>query len=130
MVTKWTARSRQKLLVLWVNEQGLLMASGLNFEGDVREPDEACRAHLAGAYSDQELAMAQQLLTVFYKETPTALSMEVDEAVALKHALVADALAGQVIDAPEKPKATEPVSALADALSASIAALAKDKAVV
>lgn len=124
IVTKWTARSRQKLLVLWP-KNGLLMGSGLAFEGDVREPDEHTRAHLAGAYSQQEAEMAQQLLGMYHKDKPTALSMEVDEAVAMKHKLVDDALAGLGVDVP-KDTTPQPAknAALADALSATLAAMA------
>jgi len=124
IVTKWTARSRQKLLVLHARD-GLLYGSGMAFEGDVREPDENTRAHLAGAYSEQEAAMAEQLLGMYYKDKPTALSMEVDEAVAMKHKLVDDALSGLGIEAPSTPTpAAATPAALADALSKSLAAMA------
>lgn len=122
IVTKWTARSRQKLLVLWARD-GLLYGSGLAFEGDVREPDENTRAHLAGAYSEQEAEMAEQLLGMYYKEKPTALSMEVDEAIPMKHKLVDDALAGRGVEVPTTPEQPQQNAALADALAASLAAI-------
>lgn len=122
MVTKWTARSRQKQLVLWPKD-GLMYASVVAFAGDVREPDEACRAHLAGAYSEKEFAQANAFFEAIAQPRSTALEMEVDDAIALKAKLVDDALAGQAIHVPEATSQAEAPSALADALTASLAAL-------
>ncbi len=123
MVTKWTARSRQQQLVIWPKD-GLLMASAVSFAGDEREADEDVRRHLAGTYSDAEMEQARQLLSIMSQDRSTALDMEVDDAIVLKHKLVDDALSGAGVDvtAQAAPQTT-PVNALADALTASIAAM-------
>lgn len=122
MVTKWTARSRQKQMVLWARG-GILHASSLAFAGDVRSPDDTVRAHLAGTYSDQEQDMARQLLTALTKDKSTVLDMDVDEAVPMKHKLVDDALAGRGVEVPAQPAQPKANAALADALAASLAAI-------
>lgn len=123
MVTKWTARSRQKQLVLWPKD-GILYASALTFAGDVREADDGVRAHLAGTYSQAEYEMADKLLAAMRQDRSTALEMEVDDAVVLKAKLVDDALAGHGIEAPVRSTPdVQKTTALADSLAASLAAL-------
>jgi Ku protein len=120
LVSKWTARSRQKLVVLYP-QNGILMASALVFAGDVREPDEAVRAHQDGSYTDAEKQMAVQLIEQLATSDTNALEMERDEALQMKRKLVEDARQGKAIEVPETQDAPQ-VSGLAAALEASLAA--------
>lgn len=122
-VTKVTFRSRQALMVIFPQD-GVLAAVTMAFGPDVRVPDQGVRAHIAGQYSDAEMDMAKQLLTVLSDASADPLSSETDAAVAKRHELVAQAMQGVKI---EVPKAPEPAvsDALGDALKASLAALAQ-----
>lgn len=119
LVGKWTPRSRQELLVIRPQD-GLLIAHSYAFAGDMRQADEAVRAHLSGAYSDQEMAMAKQLLTALAGSSTNALDMSVDEALPLKRKLVDDLIQGKTISIPQAEK-QEANTSLADALAQSIA---------
>lgn len=121
LVTKWTPRSVQEQLVIWPKD-GILMGSSLTFDNCVREPDEAVRGHLAGVYTDQEMAMAKQLLTALADTSSNSLDMDVDEAASMRDKLVDDVLAGQIIHVPDAPAQPEQNQALAAALAASLAA--------
>lgn len=122
MVTKWTPRSRQELLVLWPKD-GILHASSVEFGRDMRESDETVRAHLSGTYTEAEMDMAKQLLTALSQTTANSLDMELDEALPMKHSLISQAMAGEGVEVAEKAT-VQPIKneALADALSAALAA--------
>lgn len=127
MVTKFTFRSRQKLLVLWpkLDTDGawILMASGMSFANDIRSADESVRAHIAGNYSDAEMAMAKQLLGALTTDKPQAFTQAIDEAVPMRRQLVADAMQGKAITAPEQAEEQAEKNAnLADALTQALAA--------
>lgn len=124
VVSKWTARSRQKLMVL-LPQDGNLVAYTLSFQNDVREPDETVEAHQEGTYTDAEMGMAKMILGGMVGAGDSLLKEE-DEAVAMKADLMEKARLGQAITTPR----TTPVAAvsnLADALGAMLAAQAKEK---
>lgn len=121
LVTKWTARSRQSLMVMYPQD-GILMGTTLCFDGDVREADEGVKAHMDATYGDKEMDMAVQLLSALSTDKPTALVMETDEALPLKNKLIQDTLAGQIVAVTAKPE-PKPTTDLADALAASLAAV-------
>lgn len=126
IVTKWTARSRQKLMVLYP-ENGILRAATLAFASDVREADDNVRAHLAGQYKPEEMVMAKQLLGVMSGRN--ALEMMADDALPLMRQLVDDACSGRELPARKVEVQATATSALADALAASLAAVQeKEKA--
>lgn len=121
-VTKFTFRSRQQQIVIWPKD-GLLCASSMAFNTDVREPDEDVRAHLAGAYSEAEFAMARQLIAAMATDTVDPLSSDTDEAVTMRHELVERVKGGEKIEKPAEAAQPEKNAALADALAASLAAI-------
>lgn len=128
MVTKWTPRSRQELMVIrpQADEDGanILVGYSYAFAGDMRSADETVRAHLSGTYSDAEMAMAKQLLSALSDTNADTLEMEIDEALPLRHKLVNDALQGKAVHAPEAaPEQPEKNEALADALAQALAAV-------
>jgi non-homologous end joining protein Ku len=118
-VTKWTARSRQKLMAL-VPENGNLVGYALSFADDCRQPDESVEAHKTASYAPAEFTMARQLLAAM-KSEGEAVNTEVDEAIALKQDLFEKALSGKPIRVTQ-PEPAAPVSSLADALGAMLAA--------
>jgi len=120
-VTKWTARSRQALMVL-VPQDGILLGITMSFGPDVREPDAQVRAHLAGKYSPQEMDMAKQLLSAFVNNDADPLAAETDDAVSKRHELVAQALEGKAISTPVEKPAEPAISNLAAALEGALAA--------
>jgi DNA end-binding protein Ku len=125
-VTKWTARSRQSLMVMWPKD-GMLVASTMSFAGDMREPENhpplQAHQHPNVTYTDTEREMAGKLLEMLSQRS-TALAMEVDEALTLKHDLVEQALGGTLdrsaVKADVQPKKN---ADLAEALAASLAAI-------
>lgn len=121
-VTKFTFRSRQQQIVIWPKD-GILHASSMAFNTDVREADEEVRAHLAGSYSDAEFAMARQLIAAMGNDTVDPLSSDTDEAIILRHDLVERVKGGEKIEKPAEASQPEKNAALADALAASLAAL-------
>lgn len=122
-VTKFTFRTRQQLMVIWPTDDGLLAASTLAFESDVREPDENVRGHLAGTYTEGELSMARQLLSALSDGAVDPLAGDTDEAVTLRHELVEQAKQGEDIAVPAEVAQPVKNAALADALAASLAAI-------
>lgn len=122
-VTKFTFRSRQNLMIIWPNAEGVLCASTLAFAGDVRNPDENVLAHLDASYTEQEMAAAKMLLGAMADGDTDPLTMETDEAVASRHELVQQALSGEPLALPAAPSQPEANTALADALAASLAAV-------
>ena len=118
-ITKFTPRSRQSLMVLFPNDEGVLCAVTMSYGTDVREPDQAVRAHLAGKYSPAEMEMAKQLLAAFNNDADP-LTYATDEAVQMRHDLVAKVMEGKPVEKPA-PKDEPAVSSLAAALEASLA---------
>jgi Ku protein len=121
-VTKFTFRTRQQIVVLWPNEDGILCASTMAFRSDVRAPDENVRAHLAGTYTEAEMDMAKQLFEALGNSETDPLEMETDEAVAKRYALVQQVMAGEPIEKAEKVEVQQANTALADALAQMLAA--------
>lgn len=124
VVTKWTARSRQKLMVM-IPQDGNLVAYTLSFQGDVRDADETVEAHKEAEYTEAEMGMAKQILGSMVG-TGDSLVMEEDEAVSMKSDLIEQARLGKAITAPTVTPASA-VGNLADALGAMLAAQAKEK---
>lgn len=122
IVTKWTARSRQKLMVLYP-ENGILRAASMSFASDVREADDGVRAHLAGQYKPEEMAMAKQLLGVMGDTKKNALEMMSDDALPLMRQLVEDVCTGRALPERKVEVQATVTTALADALAASLAAM-------
>ncbi len=125
-VTKWTARSRQKLMVL-VPEDGNLVGYALAFADDMRMADEGVEAHQAGSYTNAEADMARQLLRSMRSEESKVLAEEVDEAIALKENLYHKAIAGKEVTVPKRTEQPEADTSLADALGQMLAQQAKEK---
>lgn len=124
-VTKWTFRSRQKLMVLYP-EDGNLVALTLTFHDDIRQADEAVEAHKSAKYFTKELDMARELLRGMVADGPTALESEVDEAISLKANLLQQALSGKPISAPVTPPA-EAIDSLSESLTAMLNEQKKSK---
>lgn len=122
-VTKFTFRSRQHLMIIWPDAEGVLCASTLAYAGDMRSPDENVTAHLDAAYTEQEMAAAKMLLSAMSDNDSDPLSTETDDAVSMRHDLVQKALAGEPLALPAAPSQPEANTALADALAASLAAV-------
>lgn len=129
-VTKWTARSRQNLMVIWTDDDGVLRGSTMSFACDARTPDENVRAHLAGTYTEAEMDMAKQLLSALASSDADPLEMETDEAVSMRHELVQKAMQGETITTVATAEQPAKNAALADALAASLAALQGDQVAV
>lgn len=130
LVTKWTARSRQQLAVIFADgSKGCLMMNTLSFTADCREPDAAVLAPQQAEVQQEQIDMARQLIDAM-PDGNEVLAAETDEAIALKRELVEEALAGKAIEAPA-PKAVAETKAEADLtalLAASIKAAPKKKA--
>lgn len=127
-VAKWTPRTRQELLVIRAvtdtdTGENILVGHSYAFASDMRKPDEAVRAHLAGKYTEAEKAMAVQLIEAMAGEPKYALETAADEAIPRRQELVDQAMKG-ALDIPDAPQATpqqEKNTALADALSQALA---------
>jgi non-homologous end joining protein Ku len=128
-VAKWTPRTRQELLVIRAvtdadTGENLLIGHSYAFASDMRKPDEAVRAHLAGKYTQAEFDMAKQLIEAMAGEPKYALDTATDDAIARRQALVDEAMKG-TLDIPAKSAAApqeEKNTALADALAMALAA--------
>jgi DNA end-binding protein Ku len=121
IVTKWTPRSRQQLLVLYPLN-GNLMASAMEFADNMREPDEAVTAHQNAEYAPGEFDAACALLDMLKTDKPVALDGERDDALAKRQALVDKVLAGEHIESAASDEPDQPAknADLADLLRASI----------
>jgi non-homologous end joining protein Ku len=129
IVTKWTPRTRQELLVIRP-EDGILVANSYSFASDVQAPDEGVRAHLSGTYTDAELQMARQLLQTLAQDQHHALDTAVDEAIPMRKALVDKVLNGEGVTPAQAaaPAQADQNAALSDALAQALAAAQKAKA--
>lgn len=122
-VCKWVSTQRQDMMVIYpVN--GVLNAVAVVMEDDVVEPDEETRERCAAKdvpVSDQEIAMARQLMDALLDPEAKALSTMSDTAVpALRE--MADAAAAGVTIEPMTVTTTSPtvVPDLMSALQASL----------
>lgn len=123
IVTKRTARSRQKLALICADEnRGCLMLLEVQFAAKLREPDEQVLAPQTAEVTDTQVEMARTAIANM-PDGELALDNEVDEALALRQELVERAIDGEVIEAPARTvaEATEDDD-LTAALEASIAA--------
>lgn len=127
IVTKWTARSRQQLAVIYASERhGCLVLNTLTFAANLREPDGAILAPQQAEVSDEQVDMARVLLDAM-PAGHEALEAETDEALALKRELVDRALAGEAIKAPAIKTKAQAEGDLTALLAASIKPKGKRK---
>jgi non-homologous end joining protein Ku len=122
IVTKRTARSRQKLALIYADEsRECLVMVELHFAAKMREPDAQVLAPQTAAVDAEKVEMARTVIGRM-PEGAVVVESEVDEALALRQQLVEAAIAGEVVTAPTKiaDNATGD-DALAAALLASIA---------
>lgn len=123
-VTKWTARSRQQLMVLYADERyGAIVGNTLTFATDAREPDDAVRAALTVEPKPEMLAMTDKLIDQMLGEGQ-AIEDAVDDAVVQTQDLIEKAMLGEAIEAPEVP--AEPQATDDEALIAALAASVQD----
>lgn len=122
MVTKRTASSKQKLEVIYADDQhGCLAMLEMQFVANMREPDEQITQPVATAtVSDKQIAMAREVIGKM-ADGGHALDAEVDEAVALANELVEKAIAGEAIPTPTPVAQTAQGDDLMAALEASLA---------
>lgn len=122
IVTKRTARSRQKLGLIYADEnRGCLMLAEVEFDAKMREPDAQILAPQSAEVSDELIEKARAAVAAL-SDGSLAIENEVDEALSLRQELIEKALAGEAIEVPEaiSGEATEDDN-LAAALEASIA---------
>lgn len=122
IVTKRTARSRQKLGLICADEQrGCLVLLEVQFAAKMREPDAQVLAPQTAEVSDKEVEMARKAIAKL-PDGELPLDNEVDEAIALRQDLIEKAIAGEAIEVPDKTvaEATEDDNLMA-ALEASVA---------
>jgi DNA end-binding protein Ku len=116
LTTKWTARSRQKLAVIYADgSRGCLVMNTLDFASNVRQADDALLAPQASKVEQAQVDLAREVIADMSSGVD-ALETEVDEAIALKQQLVDDAAAGKAIT-------VEPTSVAATAANADLTAL-------
>ena len=120
IVTKRTARSRQKLALIYSDEtRGCLVLVEVAFAAKVREPDAQVLAPQTAEVTDEQIELARKAITKL-ADGAVALDTEVDEAVALRQELVEAAIAGEAVVAPKKVAETTAEDDLTAALLASI----------
>lgn len=123
IVTKRTARSRQKLgLILADEARKCLTLLEVEFAAKMREPDDLILAPQTAEITDEQVAMAVKMIGTL-PDGDLAIENEVDEAISLRQELIEKAVAGEAVAPPEKGAATADSSddALMAALEASIA---------
>lgn len=125
IVTKRTARSRQKLGLIYADEaNGCLALLEVQFAAKMREPDAQVLAPQTAEVSDEQVEMARTAINAL-PDGDLPLDNEVDEAVALRQDLIERAIAGEAIEAPAKTVAEATADDdLTAVLEASIAAAA------
>lgn len=117
-VVKWTPSSRQELLAIYPDGDGCLIAAGLAFAGDFKEPDSDVNGHGETEASEAEVEMATKLLTAVMGDGST-LDTAADDAVALKK----DLLNGAVVEIAPQEEVAPAGDDLVGALQASLDAL-------
>lgn len=121
IVTKRTAKSRQKLCVIYADaERGCLMMQELRFASALREPDEQVLAPQVAQVEQKQIEMARKVVDGL-GDGVAALDTEVDEAIGLRQQLIEQAIAGETIHAPSPVAATTQVDDLNAMLEASLA---------
>jgi DNA end-binding protein Ku len=126
IVTKRTARSRQKLCVIYADPnagddgQGCLVMEELRFANQLRAPDEQVLAPLTAKVEQKQIDTARLVINKL-GDGATALDSETDEAIALKEALIEQALAGETLTAPTPVAETAATDDLEALLAASLA---------
>jgi len=122
LVTKRTARSRQKVgLILADEKRECLMLLEVEFGAKMREPDAQILAPQTAEVADEQIAMARKAIGSL-PDGDLALDNEVDEAISLRQELVEKAIAGETIAAPAAVANSTEDDNLTAALMASIAA--------
>jgi non-homologous end joining protein Ku len=124
LVTKRTARSRQKLALIYVDENGgkpFLRMEEIEFANKVREPDAQVLAPLTAEVDEAQIEMARKVIDKM-PDGNAAIESEVDEAVTMKRELIEKAVAGETIVAPAKIAETVEADNLMANLEASLAA--------
>jgi len=112
ITAKWTARSRQKLAVIYADgSRGCLVMNTLEFASCVRGTDDALIAPQQSEVNQDQVEMARAVIEQM-PDGHDVLSTEVDEAIALKQKLVDDAIAGKTITV--KPASAAKVTASQD----------------
>lgn len=123
LVTKRTARSRQKLCFIYSDEdRGCLVMNEVTFAAALREPDAMVLAPQQATVEQKQIDMARQVIDAMPDGLPV-LDDEHDEAVPMRKSLIEKAVDGEAIIAPVKPvvESIEEES-LEDALTASLEA--------
>lgn len=122
IVTKRTARSRQKLCVIYADPtRGCLMMQELRFASALREPDEQVLAPQTAAVEDKQVEMARQVVDGL-GDGFAAIETEVDEAMSLRQELIEQAVAGETIHVPTPVAESAATTDLTAMLEASLAA--------
>ena len=93
---KWTARSRQKEVVIYPSNNGVLLMNTISFANEWKSPDEEVMAHMKYDL-DQDILQSAAKLIRAKTGTDTIDTLE-DEAIILTLDLVAKALEGKPID--------------------------------
>lgn len=121
IVTKRTARSRQKIALIYADEaRGCLMMVEVCFAAKMREPDAQILAPQQAEVDDAQIEMARKAIAKL-ADGAGALDAEVDDALALRQDLIERAIAGEAIVAPKPVAAKVEDDDLNAALAASIA---------
>jgi non-homologous end joining protein Ku len=120
IVTKRTARSRQKLALIFADEvRGCLMMLEIQFAAKMREADAQVLAPQTVEVEDKQTAMAREVIAKMPDGT-VAIEGEVDEAVALRQELIDAAINGGEVVSVKKVSETASEDDLTAALEASI----------
>lgn len=112
-VCKWVPKSRQEMLVLYV-QNGMLYGVSLAFNADVQEPPANVEGVQGVKVDKANLEMAETLIDSMTDDEASALSTFEDSAIAKKLALVEAAKKGEKIEV----TASEPVTAGEDLMAA------------
>lgn len=124
IVTKRTAKSRQKLAFIFADErEGALVMVECAFATSVRSADDQVKAHLAAEVPTEQIAMARKVIGSL-GDGHAAMQAEVDEAVALKQELVDSVLEGVEYKPPRAIRETVEEDSMEAMLEASLAAAA------
>lgn len=122
LVAKRTVRTKQKLVVIYADEQvGALMLVQLRFGADLKAPDEQILAPQHAQVEQAQIDTARKVILTAVADGRDLFDTEVDEAVARKRALVEQALEGEAIAAPTPVAATKVEDDIEAQLVASLA---------
>lgn len=123
IVTKRTARTRQKLGAIYADENlGCLMLVELRFATSLRAPDEQVLSPQLAQVEEVQIDMARKVVDERLGDGLAALGSAVDEAVELRAKLIESALAGEAIIAPTPLAETVATDNLEAQLMASLGA--------